>query len=261
MGFSLGLSMGLRQEFRQILTLQLLKDMPDYEKHWQRKPKHSWTIPGKLIEEDFKELTPNLTQASRQQYTLLAHSLGYGTFFVDTDGHTSEHPAIVTEIINIMPFRITKDGLHYEMALTPSYELVRAPRDGFSVNQPNEVIASRMDLEGKMLEGTHGIVLAPMAFQPPASTDKYICPFIFTDFEPEDRYTRQAFRRVTSARMIGRIFGGSCLENTMQHAVAELLDVEDEYQEWTDDLQEKRIYTSLEEVKKDFPGTDLTKYL
>jgi|TARA_Y100000310_G_C20651938_1_gene799914 hypothetical protein len=227
-----------------------------YEKYWDKRPKHKGTIPKELLSENINEIEVAIPRYEGRKAEFLADVMGGATLFTDT----SKIRGVIAETTDSLPLQLQDRGLRYTVALTPSYGLIHNVPEAKWRGAMGIETSSRREIPGEELDGNIGALLAPAYITPTYSVHRTICPFLFTDFEVEDRRMRRNFRRITSARQIGRLLGGLQGEQQLELLVGEFLGVHDDYREWVEEVGHKTPFKDTKELQDRYEGIDLKKY-
>jgi hypothetical protein len=257
----LGMSMEMRQQISQRYKMVLAITMDPYlklfEQFWDKRPKHKGTIPKELLAGSYEDIKATLPKYEGAKAEFLADVLGGATLFTDT----GQIKGVLAATRDILPLEMQDDGLHYTVALTPTYGLVhKVPEQKWRGAISYEMV-TRAPIPGEELDGNVGAVVAPATVLPDYSVQRTICPFLFTDFEVDDKIMRRNFRRITSARQIGRLLGGQEGEQQLEGLVGEFLGVSDDYREWVEGVAQKTPFKDLKELQERYEGVELKKYL
>jgi len=257
----LGMSRGMRQQvsqrYKMVLAITMDPYLKLYEEFWDKQPKHTGTIPKELLAGSYGDLKVILPKYEGAKAEFLADVLGGATLFTDTRQIIGD--LVITR--DRLPLQMQDDGLHYTVALTPTYGLVHKVPEQKWRGAINYEMATRAPIPGEELDGSVGAVLAPATVLADRSVQRIVCPFLFTDFEVDDKKMRGNFRRMTAARQIGRLLGGQEGEQQLEGLVGEFLGVSDDYKDWVDGVAHKIPFKDLKELQERYEGVNLKKYL
>ena len=245
------------QRFSLVLAMTMDPVVKLYETFWEKRPKHKGKIPKELLAGSYDEIKAILPKYEGQRAEFLADILGGATLFTDT----GKMRGVLAAVSDSIPLEMQDDGLHYTVALTPTYGLVHKVPEQTLRGAISYETVTRAPIPGEELDGNVGVVVAPATVMPDSSIQRTVCPFLFTDFEVEDKNMRTNFRRITAARQIGRLLGGQDEEQQLEGLVSEFLGVSDAYIEWIEAVALKTPFKDLKELQEKYKETDLKNYL